>query len=106
MKCHFEETGCVAQTTNYILARHFSGIPGSHLATIDPISVAKVDIIQGPESPVNVKLQFRNLQIAGLKEAKVQSVKGFSKDFDGTLHEFKATVPRIEMVGEYTINGK
>lgn len=106
VKCRYEETGCVAQTTNYILARHFNGIPGSHLSSIDPVNVGKVDIIQGPESPVNVKLQFRNLQILGLKDATVQSVKGFSKNFDGVLHEFKATVPRIEMIGDYTINGK
>lgn len=63
------------QTTNYILGRHFTGIPESNLNSIDPIHVDKVNIIQGPESPVNVNLQFRNMNIHGLRMARVDSVK-------------------------------
>lgn len=74
-KCHYAEDGCIVKTTNYILGRHFGGIPESNLISLDPITVGKVDIIQGPESPVNVRLQFKNLNILGLKNARIDSAK-------------------------------
>lgn len=105
-KCNYEDPGCIAQTANYVLSRHFNGIPESNLMTIDPIFVEKVNIIQGEESPVNVKLEFRKLNIIGLKHTKVESVKGFKKNFEGVLNEFRVFIPRLELVGEYTINGR
>lgn len=74
-KCRYEDSKCISETINYMLETHFNGLPESNLISLDPVFVEKVDIIQGPESPVNVQLKFKNLRVYGLKGARVESVK-------------------------------
>ena len=104
--CRYEDQGCIVNSINYILNRYYKGIPESSLNTIDPILVEKVNIIQSPESPVNVRLNFRDMNIFGLKDGRVESVRGFQRNLDGSVIAIRAAIPRLELIGDYTVQGK
>lgn len=45
------------------------GYPGLNLPSIDPLRINEINIDQGTESPVNIKLHFQNIDLIGLKDA-------------------------------------
>lgn len=57
------------------LLLNFEGIPAIHLIPIDPLFVPEINIIQGSESPVNIKLNFRNTNFIGFSTVDVTRVK-------------------------------
>lgn len=44
------------------------------LIPIDPLILDKLSIIQSADSPVNIKLNFRNLSLTGIKDVVVTKV--------------------------------
>lgn len=53
----------------------FIGFPAIHLAAIDPLIINKITLKQGAESPVNVELNFNNVELTGLKDHTCYLVK-------------------------------
>lgn len=60
---------------NYVLGKYYQGIPEASLTSLDPISVDKVNIIQGDQSPVNIQLELTNAKVYGLRSARVIEVE-------------------------------
>lgn len=58
-----------------ILKQYANGFPGINLLPLDPISIEKIDIVNGNQGPVNLKLYFNNAQLYGAKDAVIKSVK-------------------------------
>lgn len=56
-------------------AFYFEGIPAIHLIPTDPLFVPEINIIQGSESPVNIKLNFRNASFIGFSTVNVTRVR-------------------------------
>lgn len=50
------------------------GLRDINLVRLDPLHVNEVDIIQGNESPVNVNLNFKDVDLYGLSEVNVKKV--------------------------------
>lgn len=53
----------------------WTGIPAVALASVDPLEINKIQIKQGADSPVNVELNFNNVQLTGLKDHVATYVK-------------------------------
>lgn len=51
------------------------GEPKVALAKIDPLQIQRMQIKQGGNSPVNIDLTFNNVELHGLKDFHVTSVK-------------------------------
>lgn len=65
-----------------------------------------MDLEQGGQSPVNIKLNFRNITFVGLANAVAYKVSGFNQNPQGDKLEIRFKTPKITIAGPYTINGK
>lgn len=45
-----------------------SGFPKIGLAAVDPLHVNQIQLKQGAQSPVNIELNFRDVDLLGLKD--------------------------------------
>lgn len=116
----------------FIIIIRFKGIPSIHLIPTDPLFVPEINIIQGSESPVNIKLNFRNANFIGFSTVDVTRVmyvsnnfeklnwfqkflelksfylffSGFDKDPNKSKYEIYCRIPQLAIVGQYKVNGK
>lgn len=65
-----------------------------------------MDLEQGGQSPVNIKLNFRNITFVGLSNAEVYKVSGFHQNPQGDKLDIRFKTPKITIAGPYKINGK
>lgn len=73
---------------------------------MDPLRIDKMDLIQGEESPVNIKMNFRNISMLGLSNARVYKISGFNRNSAGDKLEIRFKSPKIAIVGPYKSIGK
>lgn len=65
-----------------------------------------MDLEQGDQSPVNIKLNFRNITFTGLSIAKVYKVSGFNENPQGDKLDIRFKTPKITIAGPYKVLGK
>lgn len=65
-----------------------------------------MDIVQGGNGPVQMQLLFRNCSLHGISKGKISTIKGFEENFDGKNAEISGLVPKVELLGNYKINGQ
>lgn len=58
-----------------MLSKYGGGNPGINLISLDPIAIEKIDIVNGAQSPVNLKLYFKNAKLYGSKDAIIKKVR-------------------------------
>lgn len=104
--CDFGNSTCIVYTTNYILKNHFNGVRKLGLIPMDPLKIDKMDIVQGGQSPVNIVLNFKNINLLGFSNCYLKGVTGFTKDFHKKKMEMKAFIPLINLIGDYKIAGR
>ena len=46
---------------------------------LDPLLIPKMSIVQGSESPINIKLEFKDVELSGISSARVYKASGFRK---------------------------
>lgn len=51
----------------YVFMFRYAGEPKIALAPIDPLKINKMQIKQGGDSPVNIELNFNNVELRGLR---------------------------------------
>ncbi|XP_053692816.1 protein takeout-like isoform X1 [Sabethes cyaneus] len=95
-KCLFERIG----TT---FAKHSKGIPEVNLVSLDPLIIEKMDIVQG-DGPINIVLNFKNVELTGLSQSVIKKANGFTAD--PTKMDLGILVPVASLIGGYKINGK
>lgn len=74
-KCAPGDSQCIIASTKLVLANHARGNPGINLLSIDPIAIDKIDIVNGNQGPVNLKLYFTNAKLYGAKDANIKEIK-------------------------------
>jgi len=82
------------------------GYPELGLPVFDPLKLRSLDIEQGGNSPVNLKIHLRNFELIGLTGVKFISIQGFTKDYDNARMELKFTIPTWQIFGPYKIDGR
>lgn len=104
--CKFDDNECLIRKGNEILQQKFLGDPSLGLASIDPLKITKMDLVQGGNATVQMNLKFRNVELLGLSKATVYKVSGFKKDADSNKLHFDLKTPLGTIVGPYEIVGK
>lgn len=74
-KCNVGDSQCIKESTGLILSKYADGFPGINLLPLDPISISKIDIVNGNQGPVNLKLFFSNAKLYGAKDAVLNSIR-------------------------------
>lgn len=65
-----------------------------------------MDLEQGDSSPVNIKLNFRNITLSGLSHAKVYKISGFNRNPNGDKLDIRFKAPEIAVIGPYKSIGR
>lgn len=73
-QCHQGDTKCIAEIINTYVRTLKDGRRDINMVSIDPLHVDEVDIIQGSNSPVNVNLNFKDVNFYGLSNLNVKKV--------------------------------
>ncbi|KAG8325401.1 hypothetical protein J6590_068341 [Homalodisca vitripennis] len=95
---------CVRDSLQKAVPELVKGIPQFGLNSIDPLRVDSLEVPKGSNTAVSVEISFKNLDILGLKNAKIKSV---DMDVEGYKMKSKIEIDGpIMLQGDYTINGK
>lgn len=105
-RCKIDDNDCIVQVASGIFKQNFHGIDELGLPSIDPLKIAKMDVVQGGNGPVQIDLKFRKVELLGLSKAKVYKISGFKKDPENNKLEMRFKTPLGTLVGPYVINGR
>lgn len=64
----------MADVITTIISQHPNGHTGLAIPPLEPLRINSIDIIQGSESPINIDLHFKNLDLNGISKAVVTRV--------------------------------
>ncbi|XP_049286339.1 uncharacterized protein LOC125765363 [Anopheles funestus] len=102
-RCKAGDESCITQAISDTFHKYQSGVPGLGLASLDPLRIDEMDIVQGT-GPVNIVLNFKNVDITGFKDVLVKKAKGFTAN--PNVMEMNLLLPVASLVGSYKIKGK
>lgn len=91
---------CMINVANSVVKRASQGYPEFGLPVFDPLKIDAMNIEQGGNSPVNLKIHLRNFELIGLSNVKFVSIQGFGREFDNTKMELRFTIPTWQILGE------
>lgn len=94
------------KVTNEILSKGKQGYPELGLPIFDPLKIEKMNIEQGGNGPVNLKINLRNIKLGGLSDIKFSKIDGFRKDYDKARMELRFKYPVLSIEGPYKLDGK
>jgi hypothetical protein len=100
------DSPCIIKVVNEILSRANQGYLDIGLPVFDPLQIERMKIDQGGEGPVNLKINFKNVQLKGLSGVKFTKIDGFKKDYDKAKMEFRFQYPVLSIEGPYRLEGK
>ncbi|XP_041784693.1 uncharacterized protein LOC121600295 [Anopheles merus] len=102
-QCKTGDEPCVVQAITNTFHKFQGGVPALGLASLDPLRIDEMDIVQGT-GPVNIVLNFKNVDITGFKDVAVKKAKGFTET--PNVMEMNLRLPVASLVGSYKIKGK
>lgn len=74
-RCRAGDSKCLIAASSRVIRENKSGNPQLNLSPIDPLKIDRIDIEQGNDSPVNINLHFRNVNLTGLGELVVYKME-------------------------------
>lgn len=95
--------GCVKDALQKAIPNMVDGVPSLGIIRIDPLTITSLDIHQGT-GPVNIKLNFKNLNISNIKTTIVEHVNVNPEKFTIDV-EVKVAKPLL-LEGNYEMSGK
>uniref|UniRef100_A0A1B0CZX5 Uncharacterized protein n=2 Tax=Phlebotomus papatasi TaxID=29031 RepID=A0A1B0CZX5_PHLPP len=96
----------MTQVAQNLIKDHYNGLPSLNLLPLDPVTIKTISIENSGNKAVNIRLVFHNVTLHGLKDIAIKKITGFPKDFEGSKNEVEFIAPIIQLVGQYSINGK
>uniref|UniRef100_A0A336MAX7 CSON013082 protein n=1 Tax=Culicoides sonorensis TaxID=179676 RepID=A0A336MAX7_CULSO len=109
-KCSIIDTSCLTNKAQIILKKYYKGYEPMGLKSLDPIKVDSMKVSESTEDQkksINLNLLFKKLNVYGVSKGKINYLKmsnnSNSKNFEIDL---SVSVPRLELIGDYSINGK
>lgn len=82
------------------------GFPRLGLPSLDPLKIDKMDLEQDEKSPVNIKLNFRNINLTGMSTSRVYKLSGFNRNPQSDKIELRFKTPKLQIMGPYRTEGK
>lgn len=74
-RCPIGDTECIRRVSNQVLEINGKlGHSGINLLPIDPLHIPNIEIKQGAESPVNIELKFKDVDLIGLTEHRFAKI--------------------------------
>jgi Haemolymph juvenile hormone binding protein (JHBP) len=105
-KCQAGDSRCIVRVANEVVARARYGYPELGLPILDPLRVEKMNVDQGGNGPVNLKIALRNIDLTGLAGTQFRKIVGFKPNADRLKVELQFFHPMMRIEGPYRLNGK
>ncbi|XP_035782487.1 protein takeout-like [Anopheles albimanus] len=102
-RCNPGDEQCLIAAVTETFQKYRHGLPELGLASLDPLRIEEMDIVQG-EGPVNIVLNFKNVDITGFSDVIVKKAKGITAN--PNVMEMNLVIPMASLVGSYKIKGK
>lgn len=96
----------MVRVANGIMARGRSGFPQLGLPVFDPLRIGSMNVNQGNDGPVSIKISFRDFDLGGLSDVRFTKISGFGKDFNRTKLQLEYVYPTMSIRGPYKLDGK
>lgn len=94
------------RVANEVVARALNGYPELGLPVLDPLRIEKMNVDQGGDGPVNLKISLRNINLIGLSGTRFTKIEGFRQNIDRSKIEIRFIHPVMRIEGPYKLNGK
>lgn len=78
-RCPLGDNKCVCETGTVLLKKFAKGDPRINLVSIDPLHISKMTLKQGASSPVNIELNFKEVDLIGLSNHVFESIRFVAK---------------------------
>ncbi|XP_050088483.1 uncharacterized protein LOC126572847 [Anopheles aquasalis] len=102
-RCNPGDEQCLIAAVTETFQKYRNGLPELGLAPLDPLRIDEMDIVQG-DGPVNIVLNFKNVDITGFSDVVVKKAKGITAN--PNVMEMNLLIPLASLVGSYKIKGK
>ncbi|XP_049820837.1 uncharacterized protein LOC126264979 [Aethina tumida] len=96
--CSLEDSSCLSASATKTLHNLLNGKKEYNVPKLNPVNLPLVEL-QGP----GLSLSLKNIDVYGLPDAKITSVKFNTKEKTG---EVVLHVPNAQIIGEYHLKGK
>lgn len=73
------------------------------MLSLDPLAINSISIIQGPESPVSVNINFKNIKIENIAKSSITKCR---PDLENFILKCESLSPEIGFFGDYTMKGQ
>lgn len=70
---------------------------------LDPLEINSISIIQENESPVNINLNFKNINIESISKSSITKCRS---DLDKFILKCESVSPEIGFIGDYAMKGQ
>lgn len=105
--CKMGDTTCIQNIINEIVLKTLpTGLKELNLVSFEPLHADKLAIENGGQSPVRIKLYFRDINYHGIGNGHIDNLIGLGKELNNTKFGFDLKVPKITQLGKYKINGQ
>ncbi|XP_059622686.1 protein takeout-like [Phlebotomus argentipes] len=94
---------CLLQAVTDVLPQMKNGLPDFGIPSIDPLAINALTIQQGKNSPINLKQDFKNIQLSGISETRLTK---YNPDLNNYILRCDGLTPRVDFVGDYTMDGR
>ncbi|XP_013110452.1 protein takeout [Stomoxys calcitrans] len=102
-KCSQNDEPCHTKAGQTFVDNYSGGLKDIHLLPFDPFHIKSMGLKRDPTSPVNIELEFTDMDMFGMKTMKVLSAKIL--DF-GSRSELEGLIPSLTLKGHYSIDGR
>lgn len=104
--CKAEDVQCIARVTTGIIQSNPKGRSDLGIPPLDPFRINSLVISQGATGALNLDLSFKNIDIVGFSNTKIDRAVGFTKDPHTSKFEMYASVPKLSIRGKYKASGR
>ncbi|XP_022216014.1 protein takeout [Drosophila obscura] len=106
-RCRIGDTKCIINTAHYVVRKYAkTGYPAAGFPQVEPFLVKRFDISDGRTGSLNLKLNFKDVNVEGLSGVQFDNAVGFGADPGTSKFEMYGSIPKIVLRGKYTADGR
>ncbi|KAH8372566.1 protein takeout [Drosophila serrata] len=106
-RCKIGDTTCIINVSHTLVRQYAkTGYPAAGFPQVEPFLVKRFDISDGRSGSLNLKLNFKDVNVEGLSGVKFDRAVGFGPDPATSKFEMYGSFPKIVLRGKYVADGR
>ncbi|XP_044251536.1 protein takeout [Drosophila takahashii] len=106
-RCHVGDTSCIISVSHMLIRQYAkTGYPAAGFPQVEPFLIKRFDISDGRTGSLNLKLNFKDVNVEGLSGVKFDRAVGFGADPATSKFEMYGSFPKIVLKGKYVADGR